>query len=200
MRGAAAPPLGTSTATITAAPGPGRRRSTMLKTRDPDAYAHVYLGFGRHTLDGAVYARELREATERGRIGSIPYDPTMPVSVYLDLGCADSMSIRFAQHIAGEIRLIDFHQDSWRPFDHYLGLLHGKHYTVWRWWRAVRSLPCMGWSAGGSSICASGSGRNTQRAPSPLCGHEPCVPHRQAGRGYRADWRIREVLAEPLGA
>src|SRR5690242_21286152 len=29
----------------------------------------------------------------------------------------------------------------------------------WRWWRTVRSLPCTRWFAGGSSTCASGSGK-----------------------------------------
>src|SRR5215471_4491674 len=105
-----------------------------LRARDPDAYQHVWLGECRHTLDGAIYARELREAAEGGRIGSVSHDPTKPVSVYFDLGWADNTSIWFAQHIAGEIRLIDFHQDSQRPFDHYLRLLHERRYTHHTMW------------------------------------------------------------------
>jgi phage terminase large subunit len=105
-----------------------------LKARDPDAYAHVWLGQCRHSLDGAIYARELREAAEASRIGSVPYDPTKPVNVYFDLGYADNTSIWFAQHIAGECRLIDFHQDSQRPFDHYMRALQGRGYVYGTMW------------------------------------------------------------------
>lgn len=111
-------------------------RSEMedLKQRDPDAYAHVWLGLCRYTLDGAIYARELREADEGGRITHVPYDPTQPVSVFFDLGWADNTSIWFVQTIAGETRLIDFHQDSQRPFSHYLLLLQQRGYVIHTLW------------------------------------------------------------------
>jgi phage terminase large subunit len=105
-----------------------------LKRRDPDAYAHVWLGQCRHSLDGAIYARELREAEEAGRICSVPYDPTKPVSVYFDLGWADNTSIWFVQHIAGECRMVDFCQDSQRPFAHYLQLLQARGYVYATMW------------------------------------------------------------------
>jgi phage terminase large subunit len=101
-----------------------------LKERDPDAYQHVYLGQCRHTLDGAIYARELREAVENDRIRSVPYDPTKPVNVYFDLGWADNTSMWFAQHIAGEVRLIDFHQDRQRAFSHYILLMQQRGYVI----------------------------------------------------------------------
>lgn len=63
-----------------------KREAAALRARDPDAYQHIYLGQRRYTLDGAIYANELRDAQEQGRIMSVPYDPTMPVSVYFDLG------------------------------------------------------------------------------------------------------------------
>lgn len=105
-----------------------------LKKVDPDAYQHVWLGECRLSLDGAIYAGELRAATESGRIGSVPYDPTKPVSVYVDLGWQDMTAMWFAQHIAGEIRLIDYHEDSLKPFSDYLKLMQGKPYvyeTLW---------------------------------------------------------------------
>lgn len=105
-----------------------------LKRRDPDAYQHVYLGECRLTLDGAIYARELREATEEGRIAHVPYDPTKPVSVYCDLGWADLTSIWFAQHIAGEVRLIDFLEGQQRPWNDYLKELQAKPYVYGTLW------------------------------------------------------------------
>jgi len=106
----------------------------QLRARDWDAYQHVYLGECRLTLDGAIYARELREATDEGRITAVPYDPTKPVSLYVDLGWADMTAIWFAQHIAGEVRLIDYLEDSQRPFNDYLKELQAKPYvysTLW---------------------------------------------------------------------
>jgi phage terminase large subunit len=111
-----------------------RREMEDLKARDPDAYQHVYLGECRLTLDGAIYARELREATEEGRISGVPYDPTKPVSVYCDLGWADLTSIWMAQHIAGEVRLIDYLEDSQRPFNDYLRELQQKPYVYGTLW------------------------------------------------------------------
>lgn len=111
-----------------------KREMEDLQERDPDAYQHVWLGECRYTLDGAIYARELREAQEGNRITSVPYDPTKPVSVYFDLGWADTTAIWFAQHIAGECRLIDYFEDSQRKFSDYLQELQARKYvyqTVW---------------------------------------------------------------------
>lgn len=111
-----------------------KREMLDLKARDPDAWQHVYLGSCRTSLEGAVYARELREAEEADRIRSVPVDPTKPVSVYLDLGWNDCTSIWFVQHIAGEVRLVDFHQDRQRAFAHYLQILQNKalvYATMW---------------------------------------------------------------------
>jgi phage terminase large subunit len=53
---------------------------------DPDAYQHVWLGECRYVLDGAIYAREIRDAQEERRIASVSIDLTKPVSVYFDIG------------------------------------------------------------------------------------------------------------------
>lgn len=111
-----------------------RREMEDLKRRDPDAYQHVYLGECRLSLDGAIYARELREATEEGRIRSVPYDPTKPVHVYCDLGWADLTAIWMVQHIAGEVRLIDYLEDQQRPFRYYLQMLQAKEYVYGTLW------------------------------------------------------------------
>jgi phage terminase large subunit len=111
-----------------------RREANDLRVRDPDSYAHVYLGECRLTLDGAIYAAELREATEEGRICAIPYDTTKPVNVYFDLGWQDLTAIWFAQHIAGEVRLIDYLEDSQRPFNSYLRELQSKEYVYGTLW------------------------------------------------------------------
>ena len=111
-----------------------RKEMEDLRQRDPDSYSHVYLGECRLTLDGAIYARELRDCTEEGRITSVPYDPNKPVSVYFDLGWQDLTTAWFAQHIAGEVRLIDYLEGSQRAFPSYLRELQAREYvyaTIW---------------------------------------------------------------------
>jgi phage terminase large subunit len=115
------------------------REKNDLKARDPDAYLNVWEGHCRHALEGAVYAGELRAATESGRITRVPYDPTQPVHTFWDLGWADNTSIWFAQAIGFEFRLIDYLQDSQKPLNHYLSRLAERGYvygTDWLPWEA----------------------------------------------------------------
>jgi|SRR5215469_34936 len=111
-----------------------QREAEALKARDPDSYLHIYMGECRLTLDGAVYSRELREATEEGRITDLPYDRTKPVSVYFDLGWQDLTAIWFVQHIAGEVRLIDYLEDSQRAFPEYLLEIQARRYMIGTLW------------------------------------------------------------------
>lgn len=107
-----------------------RAEKDYLKERDPDAYLNVWEGHCRQTLDGAVYAKEIREATEEGRITKVPYDPTKPVDTFWDLGWADHTCIWFAQPVGFEYRIIDYHSDQQKSVNHYLSFLQSKPY-VW---------------------------------------------------------------------
>jgi phage terminase large subunit len=88
----------------------GILRSAMEHARntDPDAWLNVWEGHCRNTLDGAIYAKELRQATADGRITKVPYDPIKGVSTVWDLGFSDATAIWFVQRIGFETRLIDF--------------------------------------------------------------------------------------------
>lgn len=100
-----------------------------LKARDYDAYLTVWEGHCRQTLDGAIYAAEIRAATEDKRITRVPYDASKPVHTFWDIGWSDSTSIWFAQQIGYEYRLIDFHQDRQRTIPHYLQVLQQRGYV-----------------------------------------------------------------------
>lgn len=101
-----------------------------LKERDPDAYLNVWEGHPRLTLDGAVYAAELRKATEEGRICRVPYDSSKPVHTAWDLGHADMTSIWFFQVAGlGELRVIDFYENRGQKMPHYLVMLQNKGYV-----------------------------------------------------------------------
>lgn len=99
-----------------------------LKVKDRDAYINIWEGKCRQALDGAIYAKELRDASEEGRITKVPYEPTKPVHTSWDLGWSDSTSIWFGQIVGFQYRLIDFYQNSQKNLNHYLEILQGKKY------------------------------------------------------------------------
>ena len=108
------------------------REMMHMKEVDPDAWACTWEGHCRQTLDGAIYARELRDAQTEGRICKVPYDPIKPVDVAFDLGWADHTAIWFAQTVGLEYRIIDFMEDNQRAFNHYLQELQQKPYIYGR--------------------------------------------------------------------
>jgi hypothetical protein len=83
---------------------------------------------------GAVYGRELDAARNEGRITRVTHDPSLPVHVYFDLGFADHTAIWFVQHVQGEIRLIDHHEENGHAFPHYMQLLQARGYTYGTMW------------------------------------------------------------------
>lgn len=105
-----------------------------LKANDYDAYLHVWEGHCRQHLEGAVYAKELREAAEQGRLCRVPYDTTKPVHTFWDLGWSDHTSIWFAQSVGFEYRIVDFIQDRQKTIAHFLQVLQGKGYVYGNDW------------------------------------------------------------------
>ena len=104
------------------------------KREDYDAYLNIWEGHCKLTLEGAVYAKELRAAREQKRITRVPYDPAVGVHVFFDLGWADQTVLWFAQLIGGEKHFIDFYQNHQESINFYLKLLQSKRYvydTLW---------------------------------------------------------------------
>jgi phage terminase large subunit len=101
----------------------------LLKARDEDAYLNIWEGHCRVTLDGAIYAKELRAATEEGRICRVPYDETAPVHTFWDLGWSDCTSILFAQKVGFDFRIIDAYQSRLEKLPHYLKVLQDRGYV-----------------------------------------------------------------------
>ena len=77
---------------------------------------------------GAYYGRELAEAEAAGRIGSVPYDPAVPVHTAWDLGIGDSTAIWFFQVVLSELRVIDHYEASGHALGHYAEVLKNKPY------------------------------------------------------------------------
>lgn len=105
-----------------------------LKKRNIDEYNNVWEGQCRQTLDGAIYANEIRDALLADRFRSVPYNPALPVHTFWDLGRADMTAIWFAQVNGFEFHLIDYYENSGHGLPHYLKMLSGKPYHWGTWW------------------------------------------------------------------
>ena len=106
-----------------------REEMQTLKERDEDAYLNIWEGNCRVTLEGAVYANELRAAQAEGRILRVPYDLRFPVHTFWDLGFSDRTSIWFAQKVGFDYQLIDFYQNRLQRLPHYLKVLQDRGYV-----------------------------------------------------------------------
>ena len=105
-----------------------------LRNRNEDDYLHIYGGHCKHTLDGAVFAKEMRAAVEEDRICEVPWNQAKPVDTFWDLGKRDSTSIWFAQVVGFEYRILDFYESSGENLSHYIKVLQQKPYTYGTTW------------------------------------------------------------------
>jgi phage terminase large subunit len=111
-----------------------RTEMEHMMATDYDEYLHVWEGKCKQTLDGAIYAEELRAATKGNRITRVPYDEATPVDCFWDLGHADFTSIWFSQWVAKEHRVLDFYQNQFKKLQHYIKVLREKPYAYGRMW------------------------------------------------------------------
>ena len=106
-----------------------QERLDWLK-RDPEGYKTVWGGECRPAVEGAIYAQEITKLLLEKRQGRAPYDPLLKVHTVWDLGWNDSMSIAMVQRSgSGELRIIDYIEDSHRTLDSYVDELRGKSYN-----------------------------------------------------------------------
>ena len=78
--------------------------------------------------EGFYYLSYLSDAEEDGRIGNVPYDPTIPVDTWWDIGVGDSTAIWFTQIVKKEIHVIDFYKSDSVGLEHYAKYLQGLPY------------------------------------------------------------------------
>lgn len=101
------------------------------KRRDPDNYAHIWLGEYQRFAGGAIYGREMITAVEDNptRITKVPYNPAFPVIVSWDLGFGDATALWFCQIVGREPRMIDYYEDNMQPLSHYVQYIKSKPYS-----------------------------------------------------------------------
>lgn len=111
-----------------------RREKDDLFAKNEDDYHHVYGGHCKHALEGAIFAKELRDAATQDRICSVPWNQAKPVETFWDLGKRDMTSIWFAQVIGFEYRVLDFYENAGQNLAHYIKVLQEKPYTYGTTW------------------------------------------------------------------
>ena len=86
-------------------------------------------------IKGAYYTAQLAAARKDGRITRVPYDPALPVDTDWDFGIGDATAIWFNQSLrSGEVRLIDYYENSGEGLPHYVQVLRGRGYVYGQHW------------------------------------------------------------------
>ena len=84
-------------------------------------------------IRGAYYEKQMALMRSEGRITRVPYEQTLPVDTSWDLGIRDSTAIWFSQSLkSGEVRLIDYYENSGEGLGHYVGILQQRGYVYGR--------------------------------------------------------------------
>ena len=117
----------------------------------PQDYRNIWEGECRAVVAGAIYAREITEMVEEGRIRPTPYDPRLPVHTIWDLGWNDAMSIIMVQKPTPSVlNVINYLEDSFKTYAEYVADLNALRYvwgTAWLPHDGVNKDPKSGKSA-----------------------------------------------------
>ncbi len=101
----------------------------------PDQYEQEFECSWVANVPGSIYGKEMQTALENGRIVNVPYDPSMKVQTFWDLGVGDSTVIWFVQRVGQAVHIIDFYENRGEGLPHYCavlarkGYLYGDHYA-----------------------------------------------------------------------
>ncbi len=103
-----------------------------------DEYAQEFECSFTAAVKGAIFSKELQAAQDDARVGTVPYDPLLPVDTTWDLGFGgkgDSTAIWFSQSLRNhEIRLIDYLEGQGEGLPYYAAQLQRKGYVYGQHW------------------------------------------------------------------
>ena len=108
------------------------RQECLIK--DPIAYRNIWEGECRATVEGAVFADEIQKAEIEKRLTMVPYDRSVPVNTYWDLGKQAMTAIWFAQYVGQQWRILHHYKEHNKDIPHFtkyvqmLPYVYGKHY------------------------------------------------------------------------
>lgn len=80
-------------------------------------------------LVGSYYGAHVAEARKEGRIGIVPWEPSIPVDTGWDLGSANETCIWFKQQVGAQRRIIEFYKNTGHDLGHYVKILQEREYV-----------------------------------------------------------------------
>lgn len=108
------------------------RKEIIAKNGDDSIFQQEYYCSFEASVQGSYYGLNITEAKER--IKAVPYDRSVKVDTWWDLGVGDSMAIWFTQNIGNEIHVIDCLDGEGEGVPYYIsemqkkGYVYGEHY------------------------------------------------------------------------
>ena len=106
-----------------------KREMEILKAADETAWLNVWQGHTKQTLDGAIYAEEIKKVLLEARRGKVPYDSSRPVHTFWDLGHDDYTSIWFVQRVGVYYNIINYFQDRLKKIPYYIEHMQSLKYN-----------------------------------------------------------------------
>ena len=82
----------------------------------------------RANIEGAYYGKQFDRIMAEHRVRNVPWEPSVPVDTWWDLGIGDQNHILFVQLVGMEIHIIDEYQASGEGLAHYVKYLRDKPY------------------------------------------------------------------------
>lgn len=95
---------------------------------DPDKAEHVWGGEYVKAVEGAYFARQLRDARAQQRFTSLAIDPNFQVRAYWDLGRNDATAIWIAQFVGEWIHVVDYCEGVGQAPGYYFNWLRSNGY------------------------------------------------------------------------
>lgn len=111
-----------------------QKEISVARDGDLDEYLHVWEGHTKQSVDGAIYAEEIRKVLLEGRRGKVDYDQSKPVYTFWDLGHDDHTAIWFVQRVGMHYNILNYFQDRLKKIQFYikhlqsLPYVYGNHY------------------------------------------------------------------------
>lgn len=103
------------------------------RSMSDDAYLQEFECSFEAAVRGAIYGKTMAWLRGQGRLTKVGYEPALPVHTAWDLGIGDAMAIWMAQaERSGDIRIIDYYENSGEGLGHYVNVLNAKGYTFGR--------------------------------------------------------------------
>lgn len=105
------------------------RKEMFERTGNDALFMQEYYCSFEVPIEGSYYGTQMMQAEKDGRVTRVPWESSLPVDTYWDLGVDDSMTIWFVQNVGKEVRLIDYLEDSGEGFGYYAKKLGEKPYS-----------------------------------------------------------------------